>query len=251
MSTKESIRFESVLAPEKRGFVYECSSTARWDQCYRASNILSYQSFFFDTYGDRGIQHSGLCCVGQDKTGVDWILSLAKHLTEHPEEYDYTLDSLFGFHINAETVLFLKGIEKTGGYYSISERKVSKSSSKQYDKRWMVIPESAVSLNYFLDRIVDLYLVARTDTHRMTFLELVGLHLRVAEHLGTYVSISASDKLCKWLSEDMLQAAGLLYSVIGSLRTMDFAKRNVEAMIGNQLRAAAPVPAPEPEEVAA
>jgi hypothetical protein len=236
----ERIRFESVLNPDKYGFIYESSATENWNLCYNRPGIFSYQSFYFETYGDKGVQHSGLANIpANNELTVDWLLSLAKHLLDNPGAYNYTLESFFGSHgLTQERVKFLDGIKEGQGYYSLQECKTSKAGSKQYDKRWHAIPSRAFLFSYRIERLSELYFTAESG-RQFTFAERIGALLHISKGLGDCgISLAAAETFSGWLSEDVLTASKALFQAIESIREMDCAKRCVDCHIGNIQRAA-------------
>lgn len=236
------IRFNSILNSDKFGFVFEPSSTEHLDRCYRTSNLLSYHSFYFETLGDGRTQHTPLIPVSSPDIQLDWMLSLAQHLANHPEEYGYPLNSLFGYGTpSVETAQFLASIKEPKEsdptvYYSVNERKVSKNESKRHDKRWFQLDSHAFRKFYDLDRYVCLFNAGQEPRSR-SIIEWHGLYFAMADALNTYVSYSASDCMQKWTNEEILKAAKILRQIIKALELQDNAKDSIQSVIGNHLRA--------------
>jgi hypothetical protein len=243
MDTK-TIRFTSVLNPDKYGFVCEPSDMEHWDMCYRTPNILSYRAFYFETLGDGTTQHTPLNCVQNDgHIGVDWMLSLAHHLSAHPEDCEAArLGELFGYGLpNRESAQFVASIKEPKEtdpaiYYSLAERKVSKSESKRHDKRWFQLSCSLFKRGYDLDQFVRLWDNGQ-ETRSWKAIERIGIYLAMAESLDRSVWHHASDELPKWVSEDTIQIARVLRELILALESVNNSRRSVECVIGNHLRA--------------
>jgi len=243
----QQIRFESVLNPDKYGYAFESSGTTElWDICYRTRNILSYHSFYFETLGDGRTQHTPLMPVASLELHLDWMLSLANHLSAHPEDYGYELRGFFGYSMpNVETAQFLASIKEPketdpAVYYSINELKVSKSENKRHDKRWFKLPSDPFKLYYELDRYVSLWNQGQ-DARTLTPIEWFGLYFSLADGLNKCVSFHASDSLQKWTNEETFKTARVLRELIFALDSTQRARHNVESITGNHLRAKAAI----------
>jgi hypothetical protein len=237
-----AIKFTSVLNPDKYGYVYERSATEHWDICYRTAGILSYHSFFFETYGDGRCQHTPLSPVASMELALDWMISLAAHLSAHPEEYVCELRTLFGYgmpaHDTASFLAEIKAPKETDPtvYYSVNEHKVSRSESKRHDKRWFTLPSSAFQHYYDIDRFVQLWQDGQ-EPRSMALIERLGVYFSLADGLNRSVSYQQSDLLQKMTNEEVLDSARVLREIIRALDAEVSAKRSIEIVVGNHLRA--------------
>jgi hypothetical protein len=244
----DAIRFKSVLRPENYGYVMTHSATDNWEAARHTPALLSYHALWFETLGDGFTQHTTSRPISAnrelDALAVDWMLSLADHLLKHPEEHHYSVSSLFGYALpGREMVEFLARIkepseDKGPVYYSLEEMKTSASSSKRHDKRWFELQRDSFRLSYDIDRIADLYFVAQPESRAaFSILELIGVHLAIAEGLDRSVSFSASDRLEKWATEDLLSAGKVLRQTILAIESTRHAGDAVRCVIGNMRRA--------------
>jgi len=133
------IRFKSLGNP-KIAYAWGYSSEA-----YFGDRGFSRASFRYDTYGDGMIQHSPFYRVSPDDA-VDYLLSMARFLLDHPEDRD--INSWLG-DWDYQLFTFLQKLRHKEGkalYYSKSERKVTSAPAKQFDKRYEEVPEWADGL---------------------------------------------------------------------------------------------------------
>lgn len=235
-----TLRFNSLLNPSKYGFVYESSDTDHWDICYRSSSILSYRSFYFETYGDGTCQHTPISPVPLGEISVDWLLSLAKHLLNSPAEYDWSMDSLFGYGLpQPDLAQFLAGLKEKhiNQYFSPAERAVTKAESKRFDKRWFKIPSWPFQRNCTVQRCYELFHSAHEDPCRMIkAIETVGALLAIADGLDDtgdrYFSACSLEKM-EWLTSDLLSACRALRDVIQALESLRNSGNAVDCYIRN------------------
>lgn len=236
-----SIRFTSILNPEKYGFQFEPDSTSHWEICYRTPNLLSYHSFYFETFGDK-CQHTPLTPVASDLIALDWLLSLASHLSEHPEEFGFELNGLFGYSMpSRETAEFLASIKEPKDsdpaiFYSVGQLKISRNPDKRHDKRWFELQREAFRRGYDLDRLAYLWRCGQ-ETRALTKIENLGLYFALADGLNRTVSFSASESLPKFVDEDTLSAARVLRELIRACDATQSARRSIEIVLGNVRRA--------------
>ena len=236
-----TIRFTSVLNPDKYGFQFEPSSTEHFDRCYRTANILSYHAFYFETMGDGRTQHTPLSPVASIDLHTDFMLSLAAHLAEHPEDYGYELAGFFGYGMpGRETAEFLASVKQPKEtdpttYYSVDQCKVSRQADKRHDKRWFELTRYPFELYYELDRLVSLWHNGQQG-RTLTISEWFGLYFALADGLNKSVSFHQSDSLQKQTAEETLQAARVLRELIKSLEAQASAKNSLAICIGNHKR---------------
>ena len=131
-------KFESISHSDTHGYAYD---TDGW-----SSDAQLHTNFrMFQTYGDGLCQHSSDWPVTKEFT-ADYLLSLAAAMLADVELADYLLyrvsdkpsDDSIAF---AASVVF-KAIDETHSwekktrYFSVSEKKITSSDTKQYDKRY-------------------------------------------------------------------------------------------------------------------
>lgn len=130
------MKFKSLIN-SKIGYEFKHSISETPSSFY--SNPLNYVSndcYQFDTYDDGTVQHSPLYLVIRENI-IDFYASLAQHLFSNPEgikELNYHITP-----IDSSELIFLSKVKynaDTVQYYSVSEKKVTKSEKKRYDKRY-------------------------------------------------------------------------------------------------------------------
>lgn len=237
-----TIRFTSVLNPERFGFVFEPNSTEHWERCYRTANLFSHHSFYFETLGDGTTQHTPLAPISTDEIALDWMLSFATYLTAHPDEFGFQLNGLFGYSMpSRETAEFLASIKEPKDsdpeiFYSVAQCKINRNADKRHDKRWFKMPAEPFRLGYDLDRYAWLWMTGQ-ETRGLTTIERLGLYFALADGLNRSVSYSASDSIQKFTVEENVQAARVLRELIQSFAARASAERSLEIVLGNVRRA--------------
>ena len=139
--------FPSLAAPDRRAFVLHGDSMALWDQGYRSSaDHLAPWAGWFETYGDGMVQHSHERVVALPEMMADYCASLATYLLEDegPEiaEAQRVAHSNFPRYLPIDKVGFTMTVKHKEGkrqWFSLSEKKVSRSESKQHDNRWQEV----------------------------------------------------------------------------------------------------------------
>jgi hypothetical protein len=104
---------------------------------YIASYVTEYP-----TYGDGTVQHGNAYCTSAEHL-LDFVASLAEHLVNNPAD---VADLRWVYPIMHDKIDFARKVKYNSEkeqYYSKEERKVTSSKSKQYDKRYEVVPEWA------------------------------------------------------------------------------------------------------------
>ena len=141
-----SMRFKSVLHPDKWGYEYTGDSMTFWDTSYRHGGVMHGALGYYETLGDGTTQHSMLRACGVHQF-TDCLISLVQHITENI--VDVLAAESLNCHLAYEPSLsrcdpeFLASIkyrEDKKQWFNKSERKVTTSKSKQYDKRWIEVP---------------------------------------------------------------------------------------------------------------
>ena len=134
-------RFSSIEAPEQRAYVFDSSVS------FDRSNLYSPVDpslMFYSTHGDGMIAHSPNFPISVEMI-CDYCYSLAEFLLQHQElaetvywHFDSPADeTAIGF---ASKVIYKPDKER---WFSLSERKISASESKRYDRRYERIPKWA------------------------------------------------------------------------------------------------------------
>lgn len=129
-----SINIESVLHPKERAY----RLTDDYNYGNRGNAPLSQHIEQFETYGDGLTQHSGAWCAQWSEL-TDVCLSLTKAIVADPlnEAWGVLHYTLRG--TSQETLRFVLSIkyrEDKEQWYSLEDRKVSTSETKQHDRRW-------------------------------------------------------------------------------------------------------------------
>lgn len=160
--------FPSLKDPEKYGYAFDTD-------CYDHKAFFSEKFRMFETYGDGLIQHSRDWAVAIDNL-ADYLASLATAMLKDEELTAYARWQVLGGEPQREAIEFAAsvkfkaasetaGYEKTARYFSVSERKISSSASKQYDNRYqrvepwcdgsveaiyrMLVPEFARGMEFY------------------------------------------------------------------------------------------------------
>jgi hypothetical protein len=248
MLTKR-FQFPSLLHPDEHAFEICEDSTHFWDTAYRHGPILSLGAGVYDTYGDGMVQHSPLYSAGQGHF-TDFCLSLTQHLLDHPEA-EISSTHLFRHDLSDTVLNFLAGIRHNSEkrtWFSITDLKVSASTSKQYDKRWMMVPDyvdGSVAGAYYLWHMGN-------DRPVMSWLELYAMQDRFWLALCHHRASGADweSKITKWHEElkgDHMQALRGLRTVIAAREKLENARRIFDSAMYNTRQALEPATKPTPE----
>lgn len=127
-------QFKSVLHGDK--IAYKLTDDWNWNG--RGNAPLGIQLEQYETYGDNLTQHSNSWCV-QFSDLTDACLSLASAILEDPMSDEWRSGARMFTELNSETAQFLftvKFREDKDQWFNLSERKLTSSKTKQYDRRW-------------------------------------------------------------------------------------------------------------------
>lgn len=137
-------RFLSLNHPKETGYLIDSNP----EYVYGGTKSAVSWARKYDNYGDALTQHSGNQIL-QVIDLEDFFASLATHLlSEEGAEHREKVSDLWpqNYEISSERVVFLAGLRQKDDkptYYSTTECKVSSNEKKQYDKRWIEVPEWA------------------------------------------------------------------------------------------------------------
>lgn len=244
------IVFPSLAKPAELGYSWHRSYfDVPWR--FQSSNYKLHDSCgVFETYGDRLTQHSPERPVACD-LAIDYLASLAAYLADHHDED--TLECLAYCWPNAEScvsraeAVWAMGIKFKEGkrqYYSVNERKVSTSESKQHDKRWERVPEWAdgtLKSGYQLvcsraDRL-DRYAILERFGDWAREIDLCGItNAAQAELAGILTKTDDEWKHGREESNNLNTAFGAVDQFAKAHRAMNWAKRQWECLQNNYVR---------------
>lgn len=177
----QEIRFRSLAHGDKYGYTFTNDSGTFWDAAYRTGPILGMSMGKYDTYGDGLVQHSPeYACRAVDFT--DYLLSLTSWLVEFPEtEFRGSCAGLGS--ISSQTAEFLASLvsKDSRQWFHMGDMKVSRSESREHDKRWRRVPSTA---NGTIASAVALwYGEGDTSLTRMNVLTRYSIHNQFHGHL--------------------------------------------------------------------
>jgi len=141
------MKFKSIKKGDKIAYIVTTGSSDTPMHYYsNPYNYIGSSILCYDTYGDGMTQHSPSYCASKDLL-EDFLISFAIFLNDNPDEVE-NIDLFLGglFECNEDQVRFFEGLKYNPDvtvYYNKSELKTSKSSKKEYDKRWEKIPSWA------------------------------------------------------------------------------------------------------------
>ncbi len=133
----ELYKFPSLAFSDKYGYRFDTSHTARSPQVHEAM-------VFFETYGDGMVQHAYEQSIIPE-LAADYFASLAAWLIANPDDVDKVRFSIPNFSgaekdfAFAASVIYKappEGKYEKPRYYSLEEKKITSSESKQHDKRY-------------------------------------------------------------------------------------------------------------------
>jgi hypothetical protein len=139
------LRFPSVAYGETNAYLiaksYDLASVGR-----NCRTVVPWARTY-DTYGDRDVQHSHEYNIPEERL-VDFLESLGVFFLSASEDEKAFVADCWRMYEQAypKDVLFYAGLkhnEKKDQYYHPSDLKVTTASSKQYDKRWLLVPSRA------------------------------------------------------------------------------------------------------------
>ena len=145
--SKHSYRFASLRNPATTGYVFTTDGMELWDSAYHTSYALWQYAGKYQTMGDGLTAHTRtVACTAYDMD--DYCASLATFLLanfanftdDEKEQIAYCWTHGPGER-DIEFALSVKYNPDKRQWFSKDERKVSKSASKQHDKRWNEVDE--------------------------------------------------------------------------------------------------------------
>jgi hypothetical protein len=238
-------RFKSRTRPNIV-YTFTSDSMAHWDRAYRMNGVISRHFAEYDTYGDGDTQHTPES-VCHKMNLEDLLASLAFDLTENADHIEMFAESHCWptrYRTYSErdirfalSVKYPKQKEDAyitkRAYYSVKEGKTSTSESKQYDKRWQVVPEWADG------SIESAYQLLYQDHYDL--LESIALYIQVEE----YVRLTNDSHWCQTRYQYFkivegykhCEADSQFHAIENLLRARDlthFAKRAVEVYLSNR-----------------
>jgi hypothetical protein len=234
-----SIRFKSVLNPDKWGFEYTNDNMSMWEQVYRTAGAMGNCFGYFETYGDNTTQHTPtMPCRLEHFT--DFCLSLVKHMLANPQ--DELTTYTFGLEpTNAETIRFLAGIrfrEDKRQWFTLDGNKISTSDTKRYDKRWFGVPTDA---NGTIGSALTLFHLAMGDRNRHWFELYAEQDLFHSTLYGTHGHGEEWDKRTSYRKDipgDHHSAFQAVDFLVRGSALVQFAGRAAECAEGNSRRQA-------------
>jgi len=190
---------------------------------------LSANAGFFLTYGDELCQHSGESIVQKDNMG-DYLLSLASHLMEYPDNVRVVSGSWprSDGGDKAQFACTIRYKEGKRTYYSWIDRKVSGSDSKRHDKRWEEVPTWAdgsfdsvfrLACGNYRDAI-ERYVIADTCKEEV-------------KRSGGWADYNAAEKAIGVSYEDVRLPFTVVDNLVRAFRLTEDAKRYLSAHLAN------------------
>lgn len=213
------------------------------------NGLVAYCFGQYDTYGDGTTQHSHAYPVGANKF-TDFCLSMAKFILENPDVTIHSYQVGLSDTIPQDAYDFLRSIkysDTTPRWYSLQLRKVTKSDSARYDKRYEQVPSWADGSP---KSAFDLYW--RGIQSRKTLIERYHILSQFRELSGG--SFYKQDECEPWIVEltgDHCQAFRALQSAVQCMEAKDWAQRLIESAIHNSTPKPAPVVESTEQPVAA
>ena len=205
----------SFLSKGRKGYAYRIDTGSP----HYKSGTVHYDVFEFQTYGDGLIQHSPEYASGIGWT-YDFLLSVANHLFYNQGDAQLLSGSFFWpSPIQRSEIKFLAGLKfnpEKVEYYSPSEMKVSRSGSKQWDRRWSTIPTWAdgtfsATMRFLVEK-------RKTSTGIETLLIYNQLREYYGEEFDSWYSLDGFGIDCK---EEWHQMHGILRSCECIIRAFD------------------------------
>ena len=219
-----AITLKSVLQPGKVG--YRLSDDYDWQ--VRGNAPLSYYITQFDTYGDGLIQHSGAFC-SQWSNLTDVCLSLTAAVLADPLNPSWKqLDMIFRGTSKAliEFVRTIKFREDKDQWFSLSERKLTTSKSKQFDRRWEKVES-------WMDGSAgaSVSIILKDESH-IDWLQKLAWAQDVREAYS-YSDWEETFKPVKDLTGDWYAAFTAIRQVAEAIRLLDNLRRQMECALTN------------------
>jgi len=230
----KEITFRSQMN-EKIGYCWRSGATDTPMSFYsNPSSFINSYATQFDCYDDYPTKHSPEYPVSATNM-IDFLGSLAINLFHNQDEIPIISSSWRDMKDSNEDILFysnLKYNDEKIVYYSESERKISRSENKQYDRRWERIPRWADgSINSVVKFMTKSYYGA---------LDVIMLHRQVKKVLDIYDSSYSEYLQTIGIEHSQIiilnQAIDSINYFVESYRNLDNAKRSMECLKTNWLK---------------